>query len=62
VLRSVVSGGIADGTPEFRSKMATDITRAVNAELDRLGMKITNVEIIELWSRPGSGRITVVSH
>jgi|SRR6185437_6438697 len=61
-LRSIVSGGIADGSPEFRSKTAADITGAVNTALDRVGMRITNVEIIELWSRPGFGRVTAVSN
>ena len=61
-LRSVVSRGIADESPEFRIATAADITRVVNAELDRLGMKISNVEIVELWSRPGLVRITPVSH
>lgn len=61
-LRSVVSGGIADGSSEFRNKTAADIAEGVNAKLDRVGMKISDLEIIELWSRPGSGRITAVSH
>jgi hypothetical protein len=61
-LRSVVSRGIADGNPEFRSKTAADITQAVNAELGTLGMKISDVEIIEVWSHPGLRRITSVSH
>jgi hypothetical protein len=62
VTRSVVSRGIADENPEFRIKTAADITRTVNAELDRLGMKISNVEIVELWSRPGLGRMTTISN
>jgi regulator of protease activity HflC (stomatin/prohibitin superfamily) len=61
-LRSVVSRGIADGSPEFRSKTAVDITQAINAELSRVGMKISGVEIVELWSRPGPQRVTVVSN
>jgi hypothetical protein len=51
-LRSVLSRGIADTTQEFRDKSAADITTAVNAELKRLGMKVSNLEITELASRP----------
>lgn len=61
-LRSVVSGSIADGGPEFRNKTVADITQAVNVELDRVGMKISDVEITELWSRPISRRTPAVSH
>jgi regulator of protease activity HflC (stomatin/prohibitin superfamily) len=52
-VRSVVSRTIADDSPEYRSKTAADILQAVNSELDRVGMKISNVEVVELWSRPG---------
>jgi len=52
-MRSVLSRGIADASPEFRVKAAEDIAAAVNAELKRLGMKISNVEITELSSRLG---------
>ncbi|MFZ0635503.1 MAG: SPFH domain-containing protein [Candidatus Acidiferrales bacterium] len=61
-LRQVVSRGIADRSPEFRSKTAADIMQAVNAELTRFGMKISNVEILELWSHPALGHTTTVSH
>lgn len=55
-LRSALSRGIADASPEYRVKAAGDITGAVNAELKRHGMKISNVEITELSSRSTFGR------
>jgi hypothetical protein len=61
-LRSVVSRGIADRSPEFLSKTAADIAKAANVELIRVGMRISNVEIIESWSRPSSGHTTAISH
>ena len=57
-MRSVLSRGIADASPEFRVKAAEDIAAAVNAELKRLGMKISNVEITELSSRSGLKSVT----
>ena len=50
-LHSVLSRTIADTSDEFRAKMAMDITNAANAELKKLGMAISNVEITELSSR-----------
>lgn len=61
-VRSVVSRTIADDSIEFRSKTAADILQAVNSELHRVGMKISNVEIVELWSRPGLARRTSTSN
>jgi regulator of protease activity HflC (stomatin/prohibitin superfamily) len=52
-LRSVLSRGITDESPEFRVKAAEDITSAANAELSKFGMKISNVEVTELSSRSG---------
>jgi len=55
-LRSTLSRGIADASPEYRVKAADDIAGAVNTELKRLGMKISNVEITELSWRSTFGR------
>jgi regulator of protease activity HflC (stomatin/prohibitin superfamily) len=52
-LRSVLSRGIMDESPEFRIKAAADITSAANAELSKFGMKIAGVEVTELSSRSG---------
>jgi hypothetical protein len=52
-LRSVLSRGITDESPEFRVKAAEDITLAANAELSQFGMKISDVEVTELSSRSG---------
>jgi hypothetical protein len=51
-VRSVVSRVIGERSPEFLTKTATDITTGVNAELARLGMRVSNIEIVEFWSRP----------
>jgi hypothetical protein len=61
-VRSVVSGVIGERSPQFRTKTATDITTAVNAELARLGMRISNVEIVEFWSRSQTRRSTEISN
>ena len=52
-LRSILSRGITDESPEFRVKVAGDITSAANAELSQFGMKISDVEVTELSSRSG---------
>jgi hypothetical protein len=54
-VRSTLSKGIASEGAEFRIKTAADITQAVNEELDRVGMKVQNVEIVEFWLRPVAG-------
>lgn len=57
-LRSVVSRTIADTSDEFQAKAAMNITNAANAELKRLGMKVSNVEITEFSSRAAAiGRV-----
>ena len=58
-LRSTLSRGIADESPEYRVKAAEDLAGAVNEELRRLGMKISNVEITELSSRSSFGRAAI---
>lgn len=52
-LRGLVSRTIADRTPEFRTKVSADIEAVVNEELRRMGMKISNLEITEIFSRGG---------
>jgi hypothetical protein len=59
---SYVSRGIVDDSPEYRAKTSEEITRVVNDDLARVGMKIANVEIVELWSHPGLERTTTVSN
>jgi len=57
-LRSVASRAISDASAEARDRVARDVTAAVNDELGRSGMKIANLEVTEMWSRPVVGRIT----
>jgi hypothetical protein len=52
-LRSVLSRGITDVSPEFRVKAAEHIMLAANTELIQHGMKISNVEVTELSVRSG---------
>jgi hypothetical protein len=61
-VRLVASRGIADRSSASRDKMAIEITQAVNAELSPVGMKISSLEIIELWSRPGPVQSTAIAH
>ncbi len=49
-LRATVSRTITDRSPEFRVQTARDIQEAVNEELRRYGMKISRVEITEIFS------------
>lgn len=60
-LRTIVSRTIADRSPEFRAKVAADIQGAVNEKLHRMGMKISNIEITELFSRSTSPQRTAKS-
>jgi len=57
-LRTAVSRRIADGNPDFRARLADDIQTTINDELRRVGMKILNVEITEIYSR-GTSRSPV---
>ena len=57
-LRTVASRGIGDGSSEARGRTAKHVTNAVNTELGRSGMKIANLEITEMWSRPVVKRIS----
>ncbi len=50
-LRSTVSKRIADTAPESRTKLASDITSALNNNLHQFGVQVQNVEVTELWSR-----------
>jgi hypothetical protein len=60
-VRSALSRGTASDDLDFRTRAVADITQAVNEELDRVGMKIENVEIVEFWLRPIAGEITGVA-
>lgn len=53
-LRTAVSRRIADGGPDSRARFADDIQTTINDELRRVGMKIANVEITEIYSRVAS--------
>jgi hypothetical protein len=57
-LRTVASRGLGDPSPEAREKTAQEITSAANTELLRSGMKLENLEITEMWSRPAARRIS----
>jgi hypothetical protein len=50
-LRESVSHSISDATAEVRGNFAHDIEEAANTALKRVGMRITNVEITEMWSQ-----------
>jgi SPFH domain / Band 7 family len=52
VLRSLVARSIADASAGSRTKMGEEIAKAVDNELRQSGMRISNVEITELWCRP----------
>jgi len=47
-IRTTMSHTVCDGSLEFAARIADQITSSVNDELQRLGMKVTNVEITEL--------------
>jgi uncharacterized membrane protein YqiK len=53
---SKAAGGI---TPADRSKIASEIEHAVNGDLEKVGMRISQLEITEFWSRSGKpGNVT----
>jgi SPFH domain / Band 7 family len=60
-LRTALSRSTASEDPSYRTQAAADITQAVNAELDAVGMKVQNVEVVEFWLRPMSGETTGVA-
>jgi hypothetical protein len=51
-LRATVSRGIADPTIESRNRITLEIEAAANAELNESGLRVTDLEITELWSLP----------
>lgn len=57
-LRATVSRTITDRTSAFRAKAARDIQGAANEELGRMGMKISSVEITEIFSASGTPQRT----
>jgi hypothetical protein len=50
-LRAALSKMIADPHNAPRQKLAGDIELAINADLAKVGMRVANAEITELWSR-----------
>jgi uncharacterized membrane protein YqiK len=57
-LRATVSSQISDGRQEIRNKTAEQIAAAVNAALEKVGMRVSNLEITELWSRSVQPKMT----
>ena len=51
-LRNAVSRQILGGPPESIGTLAETIAKAVNTELDKVGMRVSQIEITELWSGP----------
>lgn len=51
-LHSCTSRMSAELTSKGRYAMADKVTVTANAELNKIGMAIANVEVTELWSRP----------
>jgi hypothetical protein len=51
-LLNCVKQSITDESPTGRQQAAENITKASNVELAKVGMRIANAEITELWSRP----------
>jgi hypothetical protein len=50
-LRVALSKTVADPRTVARTKTASDIELAINADLAKVGMQVANLEITELWSR-----------
>ena len=49
--RTIVSKSIADTAADARQKIASAIESAANVELDKSGLRVSKLEITELWSR-----------
>lgn len=58
-LRTVLSKTVAEPRNSARQKAVNDIELAVNADLAKVGMRVANVEITELWSRPAKSSLGV---
>lgn len=56
ILRDTVARAIMERSSDARTKLANDIQANVNAQLHRVGMKIANIEITEMFSRGTSPR------
>lgn len=52
IIWSFAASNITDTSPAAREKTAEEITKAVNSELSQFGVRVGNLEITELWSRP----------
>lgn len=50
-VRSAASRAIVDANDEYRARMAEGLTSAVNDRLRGVGMRVTNIEITEIFSR-----------
>jgi SPFH domain/Band 7 family protein len=50
-LRGIATDSITGTELETRPKSANDVAANLNRELDEFGMRVTNLEITELWSR-----------
>jgi len=57
-LRATVSRSIADTVTGMNSKIGDEIVAAANADLDKFGIRLSNLEITEAWSQPVQPRAT----
>lgn len=51
-LRSFATTRITDPNPEVRAKFAEDIETFINVQVSKSGMRVKNIEVTELWTRP----------
>jgi hypothetical protein len=51
-MRATLSKSISDTTDEARRKAGEEIAACANADLDKVGMRVANLEVTETWSRP----------
>jgi SPFH domain / Band 7 family len=49
-VRSVLSHGIADRSEAARKKAEADLTVAINEELKKVGVTLSSLEVVEMWS------------
>jgi hypothetical protein len=52
IILSFAASNVTDTSAAAREKTAEEITKAVNSELSQFGVRVSNLEITELWSRP----------
>jgi hypothetical protein len=58
-VRRTMSKAVGGVTPSDRPRIASEIEHAVNIDLEKVGMRVSQLEITELWSRSGKpGTVT----